>query len=130
MKNVETFILHTFHLRMKRSLSLRRGAEFQQVWDEGKSFVHPLVILRARPNSEERSRFGFVAGRKIGKATVRNRVKRWMRESIRLRLPLIVPGWDLIWIARAQAAQSNFAEMDAAITHLLQRAALLRAEKV
>jgi|YNPNPStandDraft_1061719.scaffolds.fasta_scaffold100113_2 ribonuclease P protein component len=111
---------------MKRSFSLRRGAEFQQAWDEGQAFVHPLVILRARPNGSERCRFGFVAGRKVGKATVRNRVKRWMRESVRQRLPLIVPGWDIILIARAGAAQSNYAEMNAAIVHLLQRAALLR----
>lgn len=111
---------------MKRSFSLRRGAEFQQVWEEGKSFAHPLIILRVRPNGMERCRFGFVAGRKIGKATVRNRVKRWMRESVRRHLPLIVPGWDMLWIARAQAAQSNFAEMHAAIANVLQRAALLR----
>lgn len=111
---------------MKRSFSLRRGAEFQHVWDEGKSFVHPLLILRVRPNGAERCRFGFVAGRKIGKATVRNRVKRWMRESVRRHLPLIVPGWDMIWIARAEAAQSTFAEIDTAIVNVLQRAALLR----
>lgn len=111
---------------MKRSFSLRRGAAFQQVWEEGKSFAHPLIILRVRPNGMERCRFGFVVGRKIGKATVRNRVKRWMRESVRRHLALIVPGWDMLWIARAQAAQSNFAEMHAAIANVLQRAALLR----
>lgn len=121
-----SFILSTLSFRMKRSFSLRRGAEFQQVWDEGKTFTHPLVIVRVRSNGKERCRFGFVVGRKIGKATRRNRVKRWMRESVRARLPLLVPGWDIILIARASAAQSNFAEVNAAIASVLQRAALLR----
>jgi ribonuclease P protein component len=111
---------------IKRSFSLRRGAEFQKVWDEGKAYAHPLVILRVRPNGRESCRFGFVAGKKIGKATVRNRVKRWMRASVHQHLHGIASGWDVILIARASAAQSNFAEMSAAITQLLQRAALLR----
>ncbi len=51
-------------LAMNRSFSLRRGADFQRVWDDGKSFSHPLVILRARANGMASCRFGFVAGKK------------------------------------------------------------------
>ena len=111
---------------MNRSFSLRRGADFQRVWDEGKSFPHPLVILRVRANGMESNRFGFVAGKKIGKATARNRAKRLMREAVRQRLPMIVPGWDLILIARSGAARREFKEMDAAIENVLRRAALIR----
>jgi ribonuclease P protein component len=110
---------------MNRSLSLRRGVEFQHVWDDGKSFSHPLVILRVRPNGMATCRFGFVAGKKIGKATVRNRAKRWMRESVRPRLPMIAPGWDLILIARNGAARSAFKEIDSAVEIVLRRAALI-----
>jgi len=121
-------VLHpsSFILAMNRSFSLRRGADFQRVWDDGKSFSHPLVILRARANGMDADRFGFVAGKKIGKAVARNRAKRWMRESVRPRLPMIVPGWDLILIARSGAARSEFKEMDSAIATVLHRANLLR----
>jgi ribonuclease P protein component len=111
---------------MKRSFSLRRGVDFQRVWDDGKSFAHPLVILRVRANGTDACRFGFVAGKKIGKATTRNRAKRLMRESVRPRLPQIVPGWDVILIARGAAPQSEFKEMDAAVENILRRANLFR----
>lgn len=111
---------------MNRSFSLRRGADFQRVWDEGKSFPHPLVILRVRANGMDACRFGFVAGKKTGKATARNRAKRWLRESIRPRVPQIVPGWDLILIARSGAAQRGFKEIASAVESVLRRADLLR----
>ena len=110
---------------MKRSFSLRRGADFQRVWDDGKSWSHPLVILRARANGMASCRFGFVAGKKVGKATERNRAKRLMREAARHHLRQLVPGWDLILIARGGAAQAEFKAIDAAITLLLQRAQLI-----
>src|SRR5512140_2755597 len=108
---------------MNRSFSLRTG-DFQRVWDDGKSYSHPLVILRARANGMEQCRFGFVAGKKIGKATVRNREKRLLREAIRPRLPTIAPGWDIILIARSGAGTATFQDISAAIIVLLQRAKL------
>jgi ribonuclease P protein component len=130
--DASSFIFHTcnavrckcpFILPMKRSFSLRRD-EFQRVWDDGKSWSHPLVILRASANGMEQCRFGFVAGKKIGGAVARNRAKRLMRESMRQHLAHIAPGWDVIVIARSAAAQAELQDIDAAITSLLERAQL------
>lgn len=112
---------------MDRSFSLRRE-DFQRVWDDGKSYSHPLVILRVSANGMDQCRFGFVAGKKVGKAVVRNRAKRWMRESIRHHLPTMPPGWDVIVIARAGVAHADFKSIDAAIEALLQRAQLVLAK--
>jgi ribonuclease P protein component len=109
---------------MKRSFSLRQGSEFQRVWDSGKSWSHPLVILRAYANGTEASRFGFVVGKKVGKAVERNRAKRLMREAVRHRLQGIAQGWDIVLIARRDADQVEFKAMDAAVASLLERARL------
>jgi ribonuclease P protein component len=108
---------------MNRSFSLRRGEEFQAVWDDGKSWSHPLIILRARANGLEKSRFGFVAGKKVGGAVRRNRAKRLLREAVRHRLPMIESGWDFVFIARSSA---EIKELDAAVAQLFKRARLIR----
>ncbi len=111
---------------MKRAFSLRQGSDFQRVWDSGKSWSHPLVVLRARANGSESKRFGFVVGKKVGKAVERNRAKRLMREAVRRRLDRIPPGWDIILIARGGVERTPFQDMDAAVEHLLGRARLLQ----
>ena len=110
---------------MNRSLSLHRGAEFQTVWDSSKSWSHPLVILRARANGTEKNRFGFVAGKKVGKAVRRNRAKRLLREAVRHRVTKIEPGWDVIFIARAGTETAEFKAVDAAVEQVLNRAKLI-----
>jgi len=109
---------------MNHSFTLRRGAEFQTVWDGGKSWSHPLVVLRARANGMDTNRFGFVAGKKAGNAVRRNRAKRLLREAVRQRLPKMVKGWDLVWIARSGAEKAEYRAVDEAVEQLLKRAKL------
>ena len=110
---------------MNRSHSLRRD-NFQRVWDKGKSWSHPLVVLRACANEMTDCRFGFVAGKKVGNAVRRNRIKRLMRESVQHRLDQIQPGWDIILISRTDADDAEFQKIEAAVEQLLRRANLIR----
>jgi ribonuclease P protein component len=114
---------------MKRSFSLRDGSEFQRVWEKGKSWSHPLAILRAYANGTDKSRFGFVVGKKVGKAVQRNRAKRLMREAVRHRLDGIAHGWDIVLIARRDAEHADYQAMEAAVAGLLKRAHLLTDSK-
>ncbi len=111
---------------MKRAYSLQGGSDFQMVWEEGRAWSHSMLVLRARPNGMDLCRFGFVVGRKIGKAVERNRTKRLLREAVRHRLEAVVKGWDIILIARRETASAEFTEIDAAVGDLLQRAHLIR----
>jgi ribonuclease P protein component len=110
---------------MNRAYSLGRE-DFQRVWDGGKSWSHPLIVLRAAANGRESCRFGFVAGKKVGKAVRRNRSKRLLREAVGHRLNTIAPGWDIIFISRTGSEQAQFNEIDAAVESILKRAKLIR----
>lgn len=91
----------------------------------GKSYAHPLIVLVALPNQLDRSRFAIAAGRSVGKSVQRNRAKRYLRESLRPLLASIVPGWDVILLARRPILSANLPECRAALLSLLQRAGLI-----
>lgn len=109
---------------MDRSYSLQGGSDFQRVWENGKSWSTPVLILRAHANGTNGNRFGFVVGKKVGKAVRRNRTKRLMREAVRRRLERMRQGWDIILIARREAEGAEFAAVDTAVENLFQRARL------
>ncbi len=83
------------------------------------------MVLCALPNDLPYSRFGFAVSRRIGSAVRRNRVKRRMREAVRLMQPQIAPGWDMVFIARSPITQADYHEIAAACARLLRRAQLL-----
>lgn len=104
---------------------LRRSADLTTVQQQGRSWRHPLCILLVGQGGAEASRFAFIASRRVGKAVVRNRVKRLLREAVRLHLDKIQPGWDCVWIARPLLPQASFAEVETAVLQLLARSKLL-----
>lgn len=108
---------------MQRHLRLTRGQDFRDIYDTGKSWANRLLVLRARPNNAEHNRYGVVASKRVGKAVKRNRIRRLVREGVRhLR---IQNGWDMVFIARAAAAEAEYSQVRQAVVDLLQRARLL-----
>lgn len=75
------------------------------------------------PNDLPLSRCGFSVGKNIGKAVTRNRIKRLLREII--RITPIKPGWDIVLIARSNSAVAHYAELKKIIETLLGRAQIL-----
>ena len=111
---------------MGREQHLVKKNEFDMVYRYGNSWGNAWLVMRALPNGLERSRFGFVVSKKIGKAVVRNHVKRLLRESAR-GIP-IKPGWDIVFIARSATATANYHLLKQAVGELSQRARLLKLE--
>ncbi len=110
---------------MKRLYRVAENERFQEIRRLGRSYSDRLLVLCALPNDLPYSRFGFSVSRRIGKAVQRNLVRRRTRESLRLRMDQILPGWDLVWIARTPIQSAEYGEIDAACARLLRRASLL-----
>ena len=110
---------------MKRKYRLRRNSDFQQVRRLGKSYASPIMVLAFLRNELDYSRVGFVVSKRLGKAFRRNKIKRRMRETTRLRVQEIKPGFDLVLIARQQIGQATYVEISRSLEGLLKRADLL-----
>ena len=94
------------------------------MYEEGRSWAHPLLVLIARPNELELSRVGFTASRRVGGAVARNRAKRLMREAARSLYPRFGSGWDVVLIARARVLRAKEPQVEEALASLLKRAGL------
>ncbi|TET37610.1 MAG: ribonuclease P protein component [Dehalococcoidia bacterium] len=112
---------------MRREQRLTRERDFEAVFSKGRSWSNNLVVLRALPNELGLNRYGFSVGKRLGKAVVRNRVKRLLREGA--KLTPTKDGWDVVFIARQKAAEADYHTLKGAIEELLSRARLLGSEE-
>lgn len=83
--------------------------------------------MKAVPNGLSLSRYGFSVTKKVGKAVQRNRVKRLLREIMRLQ-PL-KQGWDIVFIARPVAVAADYHQLERSVSRLLVRAQLLESKE-
>ncbi|MCA1295970.1 ribonuclease P protein component [Paenibacillus sp. alder61] len=112
---------------MHRKLRLRNRADFNRVYRYGKSFANrQLVVYYSTRPEIERFRLGVSASKKIGNAVVRNRMRRMLKEIVRLHEPEIRDHLDLILIVRNGAVGMEYKELEKSVLHVLRKAALLK----
>ncbi|MYC33424.1 MAG: ribonuclease P protein component [Chloroflexi bacterium] len=111
---------------MQRHHRLTASARITDIHRHGRSVANGFLVLRISPNDLGRSRFCFVAGKRVGNAVVRNRVKRRLREVV--RNSNLQPGWDAIIMARRGAGDATYGELERAVHNLMRRTNLSEPE--
>lgn len=111
---------------LKKEYRIRKQRDFDRIFGkEGAFFAQGFLSLKVVANGLEQSRFGFIVSNKISKSAVRrNRIKRLMREAVRLRWDNIKPGLDVVMMARTDISAKNFEDVDKAVENLLKRSGI------
>ncbi len=97
---------------------------YRRVYEEGRSIANKYLVLYYREDPLP-MRFGVVTSKRLGKAVVRNRVKRLVKESFRYLVPLLEPKGEFVVIARQRATLCSYQEILGALKDLLKRMDLL-----
>jgi ribonuclease P protein component len=109
---------------VKRNFRLTRSTDFKRVRNIGKSYAHSLVVLYVASSDQPGTRVGVTATRTVGNAVRRNRSKRLLRAAMAEFLPVILPGSDLLLVARTPLPGAGLVKTRTALASLLQRAGL------
>jgi len=109
---------------VKRESTIKENHEFRRIYAKGKSGVSPCLVVYCRPNRRGRNRLGVTVSTKLGKAVVRNRIRRRLREIYRLSQPQLRQGYDIILVARSRAAAAPYHELERAYRRLCQKLSL------
>lgn len=112
---------------MKKEYRIKDNEEFQVVFKQGKSFANrQLVIYYLKNKNQDHFRIGLSVGKKIGNAVIRNRIKRYLRQSFQDLEPKILPTLNIVIIARQPTKNMNYHEVKDSLTHLLQKKSLFK----
>lgn len=98
--------------RFPRSARLLRHADFERVYQQGRRHFSAHMTLFYLPRATgEGMRVGFTVGRGLGGAVERNRIKRRLREAVRLRQPAAATDVDVVINPKKSVPQVDFAEL-------------------
>ena len=111
---------------MDQAVTVKENYEFRRIYSKGKSAVSPQLVIYCQRNRRGHSRLGVSVSTKLGCAVVRNRVRRRIREIYRLNKAKMLPGYDLIVVARVRAVETDYQKLDRTYLRLLEQLDLLR----
>lgn len=113
---------------MKTFQSLKKKWEFQEAFKKGHSYYNSTLVLYVSPLPEGKAQLkvAFCAGKKLGSAVRRNRIKRQMKHAFLNLRNQLRSGYALIFIARGRVEELDYERIDQSLRDLLGRAGLLR----
>ena len=99
-------------------ISLHKGKEFSEVYTKGESKANRYLVMYVLNNGLSYNRIGISVSKKVGNSVVRHRIRRLIRESLRLCGDRFNIGLDLVVIARGTAKDRSYQEIADAVLHL------------
>ena len=95
-----------------------KNKDFQVVYKKGKSYVNKYLVMNVLKNETKENRLGISVSKKVGNSVVRHRITRLIRESYRLQESKFQSGYDIVVVARTNAKDKSYKEIESALLHL------------
>ena len=109
---------------MLHTVSLKENSVFRRLYYKGASAGNRYLVVYCRRNGLKCNRLGLTVSTKLGKAVVRNRMRRRLREVYRLHEATLHAGFDIVVVARSAAVEADFSKLQAAFAHAADKLGL------
>ncbi len=113
---------------MKFSTSLKLNHVFRRLYHTSGA-ADGYLVLYARKNKTGLNRVGITVSKKLGKAHVRNRIRRRLREVYRINEEAFLPGYDIVVVARSKTVDAEFSKLTKSYLSLAKKAGILAQPK-
>ena len=103
---------------------IKKSSNFKYVYSRGKSVSDRNLVLYIARNGMNINKVGLSVSKKVGNSVTRNRIRRLIKEAYRLNKKGFKKGYDLVFIARANAAFAGYFDIERSIKGLMGRSGL------
>lgn len=114
---------------MEKKYFLTKDGDFKKVYRKRKTFGNRNFTLYVKRNGLAHSRMGFSINKKVGKAVVRNKIKRRLKALYQEAYPRLTPGYDYVIVVKNNVADLDFKTMKSAFYHLFRVSKFLKGGK-
>ncbi|MCD6528051.1 ribonuclease P protein component [bacterium] len=114
-------------MALPKKYRLKKRKDFERVLKKGMYYSGLCMSIKLKRNNLNISRFGIVIGSKISKkAVVRNKIKRRISEVIRLNLPQLKKGFDVIVLTKPEIVDKKYQEIENILISLFKKAKIYK----
>ena len=115
---------------MEFTESLKKNYEFRRLYNKGKSAATPYVVVYVKRTGRDTIHLGITVSNKIGKAVVRNKGRRRLKESMRALLQENTSHVhaNMIFVARTPIVQASYSQIKKDMKYLMKKAGLFETE--
>lgn len=106
---------------MKKENRIKKRKEFNYIFKNGETFSSKYVTLLTTNSKLNKFKVGFSAGKKVGKANVRNKVKRRIKEAVFKQRDLLRPKTNYIFVAKAGSSEASFLDIFNCVSVLIEK---------
>jgi len=108
-------------------VSLKNKKDFEKVAKSGRPFFARELGFKILKNNLNYNRYGIVVNLKVDKrAVVRNKIRRRIKEIIRLQHSNLSQGFDLMFLTRESVKELKYAEIKEELIKLFKKARILK----
>lgn len=103
---------------------IKKNAEYKAVYNCNSSFSDYNIVIFIKKNKDNKNRYGYTSAKKIKNAVDRNRIRRRMKEIVRLNEDKIKTGYDIVFMARINAIDADYKSLEKSFFKVLKRSNL------